>query len=157
MKKILHTFFFISIASFLGWSFLMVSLPILFIKKMEKKYSISLTGQKSFSFLSPKVKIKHAAFIWDQKVRFIDGDLEVSVDALKWLGFHVWAMDLIADGAQLSFVGDWLKKTGVRDVTATRLRVDVDFSAEGLSDVRHVELIAPQYQFQIKSRLKTHS
>lgn len=130
----------------------MVAVPLLFLKHIEKKYSIVLVGKKTFSFLSPHIKITRAAFIWADKVELVEGDLDVEVNAWEWLTTRIWTMKLVADGAALRFVGDWLKKTGVESVRATRLRVDIDWDDHGIHEIHAVELISPQYQFQIKNR-----
>jgi hypothetical protein len=121
---------------------------------MESRYEIHLRGEKSFSWFAPSVKIKNAAFIWDDQVELVSGDFQVSVDPLIWLRRRIWSMQLTGDGAKLRFLGDWLKKAGVEEVKTTRLRLALDFSDDGIQDIHTVEILAPDYQFQIQSRIE---
>ena len=134
------------------WIGLMTASPIFFLKHIEKKYSLELKGQKTLFLILPKAKIKHASFIWNQKVELIEGDFEVEVDPFLWLKSGIWSMHLKGDGARLRFLGDWLRKTGVSEVQTTRLRLALQFSNEGIQDIDTVDLVSPNYQLQIYSR-----
>lgn len=144
--------FFVIVCLAALWAGCMVFFPLHFLKHVQKKYAIDLKGQMSFSVLKPKLKIKNAAFIWDQKVELKHGNFDVEVDPLIWLRSGIWSMRLSGDGAQLRFLGDWLKKTGVSEVHTTRLRLALQFSNEGIHDIDTVDLVSPNYQLQVHSR-----
>ena len=135
----------------------MVLFPLFFLKHIENKYEISLKGKKYFSLIQPKITVKGAAFIWKQKVELIEGNFEVEVDPFIWIQSQVWSVRAKGDGARLRFLGDWLQKTGVDEVQATRLRLALQFSKEGIHDIDTVDLVSPGYQFQIHSRMAKKS
>ncbi len=134
------------------WVGLMTAAPIFFLKHIEKKYSLSLQGNKSLALILPKATVKHASFIWSQKVELVDGDFEIEVDPFIWLKSGIWSIRLKGDGARLRFLGDWLKKTGVSEVQTTRLRLALQFSNDDIQDIDTVDLVSPNYQLQIHSR-----
>ena len=133
------------------WMSAMVALPFFFIKHFEKKYATHVDGRKTFSLFKPKVKIDQASLVWYQKIALEKGDFEIEVDPRIWLRDRIWAIHAKGDGAQLRFLGDWLRKTGVDKVTTTRLRLALNFSNEGIQDIDTVDLVAPNYQLQIHS------
>jgi len=132
----------------------MVTFPILFLKHFEEKYSVHLLGKKSFSLIRPQVKINQASFVWNDKIALEKGNFEIGVDPWVWLQTRVWSVRVRGDGAKLRFLGEWLRKTGVSEVTATRLRLAISFSNEGIQDIDTVDLVAANYQLQIHSRLE---
>lgn len=152
----LRFWFFPSAAVFL-YAATMVLTPLFFLRHIENKYSLSLKGKKHFSVIQPKLKIKNAAFTWNDKVELVDGDFEVEVDPLVYFRSQIWSVRARGDGARLRFLGDWLKKTGVAEVQATRLRLAVQFSNDGIQDIDTVELVSPHYQFQVQSRMAKKS
>lgn len=126
--------------------------PLFFLNYLADKYSISLQGKKSFFPFQPKIKIRNASFIWNEKVELQNGDFEVEVNPLRWLQSRVWSIRMKGDGAEMRFLGDWLTKTGIDQIKTTRLRLALEFSNEGISDIQTVDLVAPNYQLQIHSR-----
>ena len=148
IRRILFVFIFLAVI----WAGCMAAFPLLFLKHLEKKYAIDFKGEISFSFFRPKLKIKNAAFVWNQKVELRDGDFEVDVDPLIWLQSRIWSMHLKGDGAKLRFLGDWLTKAGVSEVNTTRLRLALQFSSEGIHEIDTIDLVSPNYQLQIQSR-----
>ena len=132
----------------------MIAFPIFFLKHFENKYSVHLQGKKNFSLIQPKVKINQASLVWNDKIALEKGDFEIEVDPWQWLQTRIWSIRVRGDGAELRFLGDWLRKTGVSEVRTTRLRLAISFSDEGIQDIDTVDLVASNYQLQIHSRLE---
>lgn len=134
------------------WVTVMAILPISFMHFLETQYQIKISGEKFFLWGQPAISIRNAAFVWQDKVELVQGDFKISLDPIAGFKRRAWSMRLNGDGARLRFLGDWLKKTGVEEVQTKRLRLALDFSAQGIQDIHTVELVAPDYQFQIQSR-----
>lgn len=148
--------FFISLLLLL-WAAACTALPFFFLRFLENKYSVTLSGQKYPAWIEPRIFVKNAAFAWQDRVELLPSDLDVRLDMQAWLKLRKWRVQLKGDGAALKFLGDWRRKTGVEAVKAQTLRLDLDFSAEGISEIRNVELVSPEYKFQIAAREKSRT
>lgn len=127
-------------------------LPFLFIRQMEEKYAIKLKGDRATVLWEPRFQIHQASFVWRDRVELIQGDFQIEINPLLWLKSRIWSISLKGDGATLRFLGDWLKKTGVDEVKTERLRLELDFFQGEIHEIHLVEVVSPDYQFQIKSR-----
>jgi len=134
------------------WVVFISVLPVLFIRQIERKHEIVLMGERSPILIQPRFRVKNASFIWKNRVELVQGDFEIKLDPWAWLKSRVWAMSLQGDGSKLRFLGDWLRKTGVKEVQTTRLRLELDFADGEIRDIRQVEVVSPNYQLQIQSR-----
>lgn len=136
-----------------AWVIFISALPVLFVRQMEHKYSIVLKGERDRVLFTPRFKVKNASFVWNDKVELLQGNFDIQLDPLAWIRDRVWAMSLQGDGSKLRFLGDWLKKTGVREIQTTKLRLALDFYDGDIREIHQVEVVAPDYQFQIQSRV----
>ncbi len=102
---------------------------------------------------TPRFKVKNASFVWNDKVELLQGNFDIQLDPLAWIRDRVWAMSLQGDGSKLRFLGEWLKKTGVSEIQTTKLRLALDFYDGDIREIHQVEVVAPDYQFQIQSRV----
>ncbi|HCM43112.1 MAG TPA: hypothetical protein DIS66_07375 [Candidatus Omnitrophica bacterium] len=147
--KTLLVFFVLAVST---WIAFMSVLPILFIRQIEKKHEIVLKGERNLILIQPRFKVKKASFVWKNRVELVQGDFEIMLDPWAWVSSRLWAMSLQGDGAKLRFLGDWLRKTGVKEVQTTRLRLALDFDDGEIREIRKVEVVSPNYQLQIQSR-----
>lgn len=148
--KFLLLFLFLAVSA---WVVFISALPVLFIRQMEHKYAIILKGERNLVLFTPRFKVKNASFVWNDKVELLQGNFDIQLDPLAWIRDRVWAMSLQGDGSKLRFLGEWLKKTGVSEIQTTRLRLALDFYDGDIREIHQVEVVAPDYQFQIQSRV----
>lgn len=129
--------------------------------ELEHRMNVKISGRYSPAFFLPAFTIKDAAFEWDDKVKLVSGNLNVSYEPFSFLfarggcalgsGDSLLQVKLSGTGLRAELMGEWAMMEGVHgEVPIDHFSAELGFGSDGLREISSLFIHSPAFQFQIK-------
>ena len=123
-------------------------------QEVQGRMGVKISGRYSPVLFSFSFILHGARFEWDEKVKFISGDLKVDFEPLSLLSGSLLRIRLQSQNSEIELLGEWAELEGVRRVKLDRVEAHLGLAREGLRDIYFLDVRSPSLQFHLQESEK---
>ena len=120
------------------------------LSEVRQRLDLEISGRMGPSLIKPEFVIRGVELTWKDKIKIVDGTLAVSYPPLFFLNPGRIRLKLTGSDLKAKLLGSWSELQGVDRATIERADVDIDLGPDGIREIYRVNVISPEFQFQIK-------
>lgn len=120
-------------------------------KEVQKRLKIRVQGRYIPTVYAPSFRIEHGSFNWEDKVRLVDGNVEIGFDFSTLLSQQGIRIVAKSSGARIKFLGDWALQEGIEEAAVEMLYADVILGRRGIAGINQIQVKSPSFQFSLQN------
>lgn len=120
-------------------------------REVQKRLKVRVEGQYVPSFFSASFRLDRATFNWEDKVRLLDGSLEVGFDPASLFSSRGIRIVIKSRNARIKLLGSWAVQEGVEDAMVDTLLADIVLGRRRITGINEIEAKSKSFQFSLKN------